>query len=125
MKLLHQTSAPSTPKVSPGQKDFLHISRASLYTGLYTRIARQLGLDPSYVRRVDLGERKSPRVTAAIAAELARLQEIHSPQPAKKRIALRCYFRAKNGDVFAQFYEVGGIRIRAKIGRASQTEVAS
>src|SRR6476620_4858106 len=100
MKFLHQTSAPSTPKVSPEKKYFSPISRASLYTGLYTRIARQLGLDPSYVRRVDLGERRSPRVTAAIAAELARLQQLQSPQPApaKKRIALRCYFRAKNGD---------------------------
>lgn len=100
---------------------------AALYKGLYTRIARQLGLDPSYVRRVDLGERRSPRVTAAIDAELARLHQIQSPQPSpsKRRIALHCYFRAKNGDVFAQFYEVGGLRIRAKIGRASQTEVAS
>ena len=100
--------------------------KISLYTGLYTRIARQLGLDPSYVRRVALGERRSPRVTAAIAAELARLQQLQSPQPSpvKPRIALRCYFRAKNGNVFAQFYEVGGIRVRAKIGQASQTEVA-
>ncbi len=43
-------------------------------TGLYTRVARQLGVHPSYVSRVARGERKSDRVYRAIAAELSKLR---------------------------------------------------
>ena len=43
-------------------------------TGLYTRVARQLGVHPSYVSRVARGERRSDRVYRAIAAELAKLR---------------------------------------------------
>ena len=37
--------------------------------GLYTRVARKLGLDRSFVSRVARGERKSPEVEAALVAE--------------------------------------------------------
>lgn len=37
--------------------------------GLYTRVARKLGLDRSFVSRVARGERKSPQVEAALIAE--------------------------------------------------------
>lgn len=40
--------------------------------GLYTRVARQAGVHPSYVSRVARGERRSDRVSRAIAAELAQ-----------------------------------------------------
>lgn len=43
-------------------------------TGLYTRVARQLGVHPSYVSRVARGERRSDRVYRAIATELAKLR---------------------------------------------------
>ncbi len=43
-------------------------------TGLYTRVARQLGVHPSYVSRVARGERRSDRVYRAIASELAKLR---------------------------------------------------
>lgn len=43
-------------------------------TGLYTRVARQLGVHPSYVSRVARGERRSDRVYRAIAAELGKLR---------------------------------------------------
>lgn len=43
-------------------------------TGLYTRVARQLGVHPSYVSRVARGERRSDRVYRAIAAELSKLR---------------------------------------------------
>jgi hypothetical protein len=37
--------------------------------GLYTRVARRLGLDRSYVSRVARGERKSPQVESALISE--------------------------------------------------------
>jgi hypothetical protein len=42
---------------------------ASLFRGLYKRVARQLGLDPSYVSRVARGERKSKAVLSALTRE--------------------------------------------------------
>lgn len=104
------------------------LRKIGLYCGIYTRVAKAVGVDHSHVRRVALGLRKSQRITSALLAEIERIEAGSAPVPpssSKPRIALRCYFRAKNGDVFAQFYEVGGLRIRAKIGRASQTEGAS
>jgi len=41
-------------------------------SGLYTRVARQVGVHPSYVSRVARGERRSERISRAIAVELAR-----------------------------------------------------
>jgi hypothetical protein len=41
-------------------------------SGLYTRVARQVGVHPSYVSRVARGERRSERISRAIAAELAQ-----------------------------------------------------
>jgi hypothetical protein len=43
-------------------------------TGLYTRVARQLGVHPSYVSRVARGERRSDRVYRAIAVELSKFR---------------------------------------------------
>jgi hypothetical protein len=43
--------------------------------GMYSRVARQLGVHPSYVSRVARGERRSDRVYRAIAAELAKLRD--------------------------------------------------
>lgn len=40
--------------------------------GLYTRVAKQTGVHPSYVSRVARGERRSDRVSRAIADELAQ-----------------------------------------------------
>lgn len=37
--------------------------------GLYTRVARKLGLDRSFVSRVARGERKSSQVEAALISE--------------------------------------------------------
>jgi hypothetical protein len=42
--------------------------------GLFARVAKQLGLDPSYVSRVANGERHSDTITSAIEAELTRMQ---------------------------------------------------
>ncbi len=47
-----------------------------LYFGLYSRVAKQLDIDPSYVSRVARGERHSPKIEAAVKKELARIQRI-------------------------------------------------
>ena len=43
--------------------------------GLYSRIARRLGVDRSYVSRVAKGERHSPQIEQALTNEFDRLQE--------------------------------------------------
>jgi transcriptional regulator with XRE-family HTH domain len=41
-----------------------------LYRGLYIRIARKLGVDPSYVSRVARGDRRSSQIESALRQEL-------------------------------------------------------
>jgi hypothetical protein len=48
----------------------------ALYRGLYSRVARQLGIDRSYVSRVANGQRHSPRVEQAIIRELKRIEKL-------------------------------------------------
>ena len=48
-------------------------SPQELYRGLYVRIARKLGVDPSYVSRVARGDRRSPQVENALSQELERI----------------------------------------------------
>src|SRR6202162_260411 len=43
---------------------------ASLFRGLYSRVARQLGVDPSFVSRVARGERESEAVLALLTREV-------------------------------------------------------
>jgi hypothetical protein len=43
---------------------------ASLFRGLYSRVARQLGVDPSFVSRVARGERESEAVLALLTREI-------------------------------------------------------
>ena len=43
---------------------------ASLFRGLYSRVARQLGLDPSFVSRVARGERESEAVLTVLTREI-------------------------------------------------------
>ena len=50
----------------------------TLMSGLYTRVARQVGVHPSYVSRVARGERRSESISHAIAAELAQFLEPNS-----------------------------------------------
>src|SRR6185369_2001817 len=51
-----------------------HSSDLLFLSGLYSRVARQLGVHPSYVSRVARGERRSDRVYRAITAELSKLR---------------------------------------------------
>jgi hypothetical protein len=49
---------------------------ASLIRGLYVRVARKLGVDPSFVSRVARRERRSKNVEDALRRELARILKI-------------------------------------------------
>jgi len=46
---------------------------ASLIRGLYGRVARKLGVDPSYVSRVARSERQSEAVDAELRRQLAEI----------------------------------------------------
>ncbi len=43
--------------------------------GLYSRVARQLKVDRSYVSRVARGERRSPQVERALSTEFSRVTD--------------------------------------------------
>jgi transcriptional regulator with XRE-family HTH domain len=45
----------------------------SLFRGLYSRVARKLGVDPSYVSRVARGERESEIVLSALTEEVKKV----------------------------------------------------
>ena len=45
----------------------------TLSRGLYSRVARKMKCDPSYVSRVARGERRSDRIAGALAAEAMRV----------------------------------------------------
>jgi hypothetical protein len=57
--------------------------------GLYARVAKQLGMDPSYVSRVANGKRESKKISLAIDAELRKMHASGRkiPQLASKRTA--------------------------------------
>lgn len=43
--------------------------------GIYSRVARRLGVDRTYVSRVAKGERRSPTVEAALIQEFERSEQ--------------------------------------------------
>ncbi|MDQ1406107.1 MAG: hypothetical protein QOG55_1736 [Acidobacteriaceae bacterium] len=47
----------------------------SLFRGIYNRVAKRLGVDPSYVSRVARGERKSAVVEKALAEEVRVIRD--------------------------------------------------
>jgi hypothetical protein len=48
---------------------------ASLFRGLYSRVARKLGVDPSFVSRVARGERESEAVLTLLTREIESILE--------------------------------------------------
>jgi hypothetical protein len=50
-------------------------SPQTLYRGLYVRIARKLGVDPSYVSRVARGDRRSQEVESALGHALEEINQ--------------------------------------------------
>ena len=53
---------------TPGRKNI-----ASLIRGLYSRVARELNVDPSYVSRVARQERRSATIEASLVREIKRI----------------------------------------------------
>ena len=53
------------------------LNRLIQYRGIYSRVARELGIDPSYVSRVARGERQSAKVEAALLKEIRRIEKNH------------------------------------------------
>ncbi|HET7442271.1 MAG TPA: hypothetical protein VFJ47_13290 [Terriglobales bacterium] len=51
-------------------------SLPSLFRGVYSRVARKLKIDPSYVSRVARGERNSEEISRALAEELRRITAV-------------------------------------------------
>jgi hypothetical protein len=51
------------------------IPSVSLFRGIYNRVAKRLGVDPSYVSRVARGERKSAAVEQALAEEVRLIRD--------------------------------------------------
>ena len=51
------------------------IPSVSLFRGIYNRVAKRLGVDPSYVSRVARGERKSAVVEKALAEEVRLIRD--------------------------------------------------
>jgi hypothetical protein len=64
-----------TPKMTP-------VRAYLLQRGLFSRVAKKLGLDPSYVSRVARGERRHKKISEALDAEL---NEILAPLRNSKR----------------------------------------
>jgi transcriptional regulator with XRE-family HTH domain len=52
------------------------LNRHQLYRGVYSRVAKQLGIDRSYVSRVASGERKSEKVERALLREIQRIEKM-------------------------------------------------
>ncbi len=65
------TRAPKSPTTQ--RKYLLKLHR--LHEGLYARIARRTGVDASYVSRVARGERRSPKISTALFADLASIEK--------------------------------------------------
>ena len=47
-----------------------------LFRGLYSRVAKRLGMDPSFVSRVARGERRSAKIERALRDELTRFDRL-------------------------------------------------
>jgi hypothetical protein len=54
--------------------------------GLYERVARQLGVDPSYVSQVACGETQSPPVVDALRHELTKMTERGAKAPSRHEV---------------------------------------
>ena len=48
--------------------------------GIYSRVARQLGVDRTYVSRVAKGERQSPPIEAVLIEDFKRIEEKTKPK---------------------------------------------
>jgi hypothetical protein len=74
-------------------------SSASLFRGLYARVAHDLGFDPSYVSRIARGERRSEIIEKAIRREMDKVLaavKTSSHRSAKHRPKKRTHIKMKS-----------------------------
>jgi hypothetical protein len=50
------------------------LAQAALFYGLYSRVAKKLGVTPQHVRQVSRGLTSSKRVSKAVAQEIQRIR---------------------------------------------------
>ena len=62
-----------SPQANESTRSHPRRDLASLVRGMYGRVARELGVDPSYVSRVARGERQSELVDAALRRALSKI----------------------------------------------------
>lgn len=62
--------------VSSSRRKGREFAQYARYRGLYSRVARRLGVDRSYVSRVARGQRRSQRVEEALRAEIKRIRKL-------------------------------------------------
>lgn len=74
MKKDIKADTPQTQRNTPAKLKRLNALVESL-CGIYTRVARRLGVDRSFVSRVARGERRSKAVEGELLAEYERVDE--------------------------------------------------
>ena len=101
-----RVSEPSTPSVSPVKKKLRDTSallqRSTVYRGIHIRVAQQIGVSRSIVSRVARGKKKSARISAALAAEVEKVEKqlALSGGTKKQHLTFRVFFD-HNGETFA------------------------
>ena len=77
LKTLSHSVPPATVNLVANHPRMVRLIKwHSLYRGLADRVAKQLGLDPSYVNRIARGERRAANVEQALQAEVTRLEKL-------------------------------------------------
>ena len=61
---------------SKSEYDKALLDAHALHDGLYRRVAKKLGVDPSYVSRVATGKRNGVKIRRALLDELRKTQKL-------------------------------------------------
>ena len=75
LALLSQFVSADTLETMAKPKEAMALDWHVQFRGVYTRIAKQLEVHPSYVSRVARGERRSEKIEQALKAEIAQIEK--------------------------------------------------
>ena len=75
LALLSQFVSADTLETMAKPKEAMTLDWHIQFRGVYTRIAKQLKVHPSYVSRVARGERRSEKIEQALRAEIAQIEK--------------------------------------------------
>lgn len=64
------------PLIAVPKRPKMQIEWQALFRGVYSRVAKKVGVDASYVSRVARGESGSPKIQRALQAELTRIDRL-------------------------------------------------